>query len=110
MPVDAVDAAAQLVRAEAEGERALEPHRLRRVLLQALVVANERGARLRVELALVAVVAEPGPPPSRVEQVEQPSSSEPPAEWWRSSTWCTTIPKRWWIVCSVGMRRTRANL
>ena len=45
-PVDAVDAPAQVVGPEPEGERALEPHRLGVLAVQALVVARERGARL----------------------------------------------------------------
>ena len=40
--VDAVDAPAQVVRPEPEGERALEPHRLGVLPVQALVVARQR--------------------------------------------------------------------
>ena len=37
-----------------------------------------------------------------------PASRWPP--WKRSSTWWTRIPKRWLIVGSLGIRKTRANL
>ena len=66
--VDAVDAPADLVAAEREGERALEPARLAAVLAEPLVVAQQRDARLLVQLALLVGVGEAAAPPARLEQ------------------------------------------
>ena len=54
--------------AEREGERALEPARLAAVLAQALVVAQQRDARLLVQLALLVGVGEAAATPARLEQ------------------------------------------
>ena len=58
MAVDAVDAAAQQVRADPEREVALEPDRRGLLAGEALVVALERGDRLLVQLALLVRLAE----------------------------------------------------
>ena len=50
--IDAVYTPAQVVRAEPEGERALEPHGLGVLVVQPRVVARERGGPHRTELAL----------------------------------------------------------
>ena len=49
---------------------------------------------------------------SDISRFRLPSSSpaEVPCAWKRSSTWWMTIPKRWLIVGSWGMPKTRANL
>ena len=76
--VDAVDPPAQQVRAEVERERALEPHRLGLLGLEALAVALERGGRLAAQLPLLLGVAEARPPPAGVEQPEQLGERVPP--------------------------------
>src|SRR5581483_4805611 len=68
--VDAVDAAADVVAAEREQERALEPARLAAVGGEAAVVAQQRRAGLAVELALLVGVLEAAAAPGRLEQAE----------------------------------------
>ena len=110
MPVDAVDAAAQQVRPEPEGERALEPDRLGLGAAVLGPVALERLDGAHAELLLVVRVAEAGAAPGRLEQLHQLCQRAAALGWKRSRTWWTTIPKRWWMVGSWGMRKTRANL
>src|SRR5215210_3234251 len=69
--VDAVDAPAHEVRAEAEGERALEPHRVAGALALGLPVALERGHRAGPELAVVGAVTEAGTPPRGIEDAHE---------------------------------------
>ena len=69
--VDAVDAPAQQVRPQPERERALEPDRLGVLVLEALVVAQQRRRRLAAQLALLLGVAEAAAPPAGLEQPEQ---------------------------------------
>ena len=78
--VDAVDAAAQQVGPELEGERALEPHRLGRPR-----TGSARGSGVSAavafarQLALLVGVAEAAAPPAGVQQAEQLRASCPAA-------------------------------
>ncbi len=109
--VDTVDAATDQVAPEREGERALEPARLAAALVQALLVAGERDARLLAQLALLVGVGEAAAPPGDVQQrASSPRCRRRAVAWKRSSTWCTRMPKRWLSVGSRGIRSTRANL
>ena len=81
-PVDAVDAPAQVVRPELEGERALEPHRLGVLLAQPLVVAGERHARLLAAArSSRSPSPKPAPAPAGVEQLEHLLERRRPSEW-----------------------------
>src|SRR3954449_13395025 len=57
--------------AETERERPLEPHRLRLLGPEALVVAGQSAGRLVAQLPLLSGVAEAGPPPARVQESQQ---------------------------------------
>src|SRR5271166_4339048 len=59
-----------MVRAETKRELALEPHRLGALLLQALVIASERGAREIAQPPFGLALAEAAPAPARVEQAQ----------------------------------------
>ena len=96
-----------------ELEGALEPDRLAVLALEALVVADQRAAWPSARSWRSS--SESPKPPRRQPASSSPSSSgsdrapAPPA-WKRSSTWWTRIPKRWFSVGSLGIRKTRANL
>ena len=88
------------------------------------MVAGERGDRAVAVLKLVVGGAEALAAPAGLEQAEQAveaarrggNGSSPPrrarisSAWNRSSTWWIRIPKRWLIVGSCGIAKTRANL
>src|SRR3954468_4412271 len=71
MAVDAVDAAAQQVRADVKREAALEPDRRGLLAAEAVVVALERGDRLAVQLHFLVRVAEAEASPAVLEQCHQ---------------------------------------
>src|SRR4051794_10107752 len=70
-PIDAVHATAHEVRAESEREAPLERHRLALTLAVELPVAPQRRHRALAELEVVVRVAEPRPPPRRLEELHQ---------------------------------------
>ena len=91
----------------------------------ALVVAGERGDGAVAVLELVVGGAEALAPPAGLEQAQQPvepagaaprsarvaaACARSSSAWNRSSTWWIRIPKRWLIVGSCGIAKTRANL
>ena len=112
--VDPVDPAAHVVLADLEVELALQPDRLALGDPLALPVEAQRLAAAVAVLQLVVAVAEAGAPPARLEEAGQ--AAQPVlvlsggSLWKRSSTLWMRIPKRWLIVGSWGMPKTRANL
>ena len=112
--VDAVDAAAHVVGADLEVEPALQPDRLALRLALALPVEPHRLAGAVAELQLVVAGAEPRAPPAGLEEAHQPARARPRSRlrslWKRSRTLWMRIPKRWLIVGSWGIPKTRVNL
>ena len=95
---------------EGEREAALEPHRLA-VVARGSPPSSARARRRPARGTAARRRTRRTLRRQAISNSSNRSSRVAPGDWWkRSSTWCSAIPERWWIVGSCGMRKTRANL